>query len=313
MECTRIVSFEGSEAEDVGQVGGKGANLAVLSRAGLPVPPDSWSRRRPIWRRWTWVGCARHSWLRSRRSTRPTPTPSRMRPRRWGFRGQGRRAAWLRDELLAAYHGLGRDVPVAVRSSATAEDAAGTSFAGMHETVTNVVGDVALVAAVVACWRSLYTERALAYRRARSLDEEPVLAVVVQKMVPSERSGSSLPSTPQREIGATWSSRAPWPGEVVVGGESSRTPTWSARNPSSCSAFGWAPRSQSGERSGGAMSSSSWTPRTLDVASSPTTRCSTSLASGSKSSRVTAAPRTLSGLYRPMASSSWSSPGPSRR
>ncbi len=63
------------------------------------------------------------------------------------------------DAVLAAYHRLGVEVPVAVRSSATAEDTAGTSFAGMHETFANVVGDAALLERLVDCWSSLYGER----------------------------------------------------------------------------------------------------------------------------------------------------------
>ena len=104
--------------------------------------------------------------------------------------------------MLAAYHRLGVDVPVAVRSSATAEDTAGTSFAGMHETFTNVVGDDALLERLVDCWASLYGERVIAYRAGQGLTEEPALAVVVQKMVASERAGvlfTADPSTGDRD------------------------------------------------------------------------------------------------------------------
>jgi pyruvate,water dikinase len=221
MECTRIVSFEGSEAEDVGQVGGKGANLAVLSRAGLPVPPGFVVTAQAYLEAMD-LGGVREALLATFKAV-DASDPDALQDAAATLGDFVARAGvprGLRDELLAAYHGLGPDVPVAVRSSATAEDAAGTSFAGMHETVTNVVGDVALVAAVVACWRSLYTERALAYRRARSLDEEPVLAVVVQKMVPSERSGVLFtvdPSTGDRSHLVI--EGAMGLGEVVVGGE----------------------------------------------------------------------------------------------
>ena len=73
--------------------------------------------------------------------------------------------------------------PVAVRSSATAEDTAGTSFAGMHETFANVVGDDALLDRLVDCWASLYGERVIAYRASQGLTDEPAIAVVVQRMV----------------------------------------------------------------------------------------------------------------------------------
>ena len=73
----------------------------------------------------------------------------------------------LTEEVSAAYRRLGAASAVAVRSSATAEDTEGTSFAGMHETYANVVGEAALVERLVDCWTSLYGERVIAYRAAR--------------------------------------------------------------------------------------------------------------------------------------------------
>lgn len=221
MEHTRIVGFEGPGAEDVTQVGGKGANLAVLTRAGLPVPPgfvitaqayleamDEGGVREDLQTAFRAVDASDPDGLQQAAATlRDLVAKAGVPP-------------MLHDELLAAYHRLGAGLSVAVRSSATAEDAAGTSFAGMHETVTNVVGDEALVAAVVACWRSLYTERVIAYRRARHLDEEPALAVVVQQMVPAERAGVLFtvdPSTGDRDHLVI--EGALGLGEVVVGGE----------------------------------------------------------------------------------------------
>jgi pyruvate,water dikinase len=90
----------------------------------------------------------------------------------------------LRRAILDAYHGIGGGL-VAVRSSATAEDTAGTSFAGMNQTFTNVDGDDALVERVVACWESLFGERVLSYRATQGVAEEAAIAVVVQRMVDS--------------------------------------------------------------------------------------------------------------------------------
>ncbi len=92
-------------------------------------------------------------------------------------------------ELREAYRKLGPNVVVAVRSSGTMEDTAGTSFAGMNATVTNVKGEHQLLEAVHTCWASLYGERVLSYRIAQEIAEEPTLAVIVQAMIPSERSG----------------------------------------------------------------------------------------------------------------------------
>ena len=124
------------------------------------------------------------------------------------------------EQVLDAYHQLGVDVPVAVRSSATAEDTAGTSFAGMHETFANVIGDAAVIERLVDCWASLYGERVISYRASKAMTAEPVIAVVVQRLVDAERAGvmfSADPSTGDRSrivIEGAFGL-----GEVVVGGE----------------------------------------------------------------------------------------------
>src|SRR5690606_1875370 len=125
-----------------------------------------------------------------------------------------------RDAILAAYHRLGEDVPVAVRSSATAEDTAGTSFAGMHETFANVVGDDAVLARVVDCWASLYGQRVIAYRASQGLDEEPAIAVVVQQLVESERAGVLFTADPSTGDTTRVVIEAAFGlGEVVVSGQ----------------------------------------------------------------------------------------------
>jgi pyruvate,water dikinase len=70
--------------------------------------------------------------------------------------------------LAQAYGRLGA-AAVAVRSSATSEDTGSTSFAGMHETFTNVVGEAALLERLVDCWVSAYGARVLAYRKAEGM------------------------------------------------------------------------------------------------------------------------------------------------
>ena len=93
----------------------------------------------------------------------------------------------IRNEITTAYSRYGK---VAVRSSATAEDLPGTSFAGQQDTFLNVEGEEALLRAVVDCWSSLWTSRAIIYRdRNRIRQDEVSLAVVVESMVQSESSG----------------------------------------------------------------------------------------------------------------------------
>src|SRR5207249_1266713 len=98
--------------------------------------------------------------------------------------------AGVAGALTAAYRALGDDQPVAVRSSATAEDLPFASFAGQQDTYLNVVGADAVLDAVRRCWSSLWTDRAVAYRAANGIDPRTVyLAVVVQRMVDSALAG----------------------------------------------------------------------------------------------------------------------------
>jgi len=90
-----------------------------------------------------------------------------------------------------------RPVPVAVRSSATAEDLPGASFAGQQETYLNVLGETALLKKIQDCWASLFTERAIYYRHHQGFDDFKVgLAAVVQRMVQSEKSGIAFSIDP---------------------------------------------------------------------------------------------------------------------
>jgi pyruvate,water dikinase len=92
--------------------------------------------------------------------------------------------------VVAGYAQLGANVPVAVRSSATAEDLPFASFAGQQDTYLNVVGATAVLAAVRRCWASLWTDRAVAYRATQRIDPHTVrLAVVIQKMVDAALAG----------------------------------------------------------------------------------------------------------------------------
>jgi pyruvate,water dikinase len=102
----------------------------------------------------------------------------------------------ITEQVLAAYHHLDDD-PVAVRSSATAEDLAEAAFAGQQETFLNVIGDNALLEAVRACWMSLWSERAILYRARQKMDQTIVkLAVVVQKMIPADVAGVMFTANP---------------------------------------------------------------------------------------------------------------------
>lgn len=188
--------FDELSIHDIPQAGGKGANLGELTRAGIAVPPgfviaaDAYLAAMD-------EGGVRTELLTIERDV-PGDDAGVVEAAADRLQSLVRKAAVpdrLRADILAAYTRLGSG-PVAVRSSATAEDTAGTSFAGMNATFTNVQGDEALVAAVVDCWASLYGTRVVSYRRARGLIDEPAIAVIVQQMVASERSGVMFTADP---------------------------------------------------------------------------------------------------------------------
>ena len=100
------------------------------------------------------------------------------------------------DEVLKAYRQQDGG-PVAVRSSATAEDLPEAAFAGQQETFLNVIGEQALLDSIRACWASLWSERAILYRAHQNVDQVFVkLAVVVQKMVPADVAGVMFTANP---------------------------------------------------------------------------------------------------------------------
>ena len=115
--------------------------------------------------------------------------------------GNARARARLRELVAASYADLAQRVGeaeprVAVRSSAIGEDAGDSSFAGQHETVLDVGGVDAIVDALLACWRSVASERAMAYRRERGIAASPRTAVLVQLMVPADASAIAFSADP---------------------------------------------------------------------------------------------------------------------
>ncbi|MEL7565641.1 MAG: phosphoenolpyruvate synthase [Dehalobacterium sp.] len=101
------------------------------------------------------------------------------------------------EEIIEAQSRHGESFPYAVRSSATAEDLPGASFAGQQDTFLNVSGLKNICRAIVKCWASLFNERAVAYRIKNGFPHDKVtIAVVVQKMVDSEVSGVMFTADP---------------------------------------------------------------------------------------------------------------------
>src|SRR5215831_7596834 len=166
-------------ASDVAIAGGKGANLGELTCAGFPVPDGF------VLTTAAYAVAARAAGVDPRD---PAAAAERLRT----APVPGAIAATARD----AYAALGGG-PVAVRSSATAEDLPGASFAGQQDTILNVTGEEALLDAVRRCWASLWNERAVAYRAANGIDDTTLaLAVVVQRMVDATVAGVLFTANP---------------------------------------------------------------------------------------------------------------------
>ncbi|MFF0988316.1 PEP/pyruvate-binding domain-containing protein [Kocuria nitroreducens] len=189
--------------------GGKAARLGAMLAAGLPVPPGFCVTTRAYRR------AAADAGLDRLLATPGTP-PSRLRAALEAVPVP----ADVADAVRAAYADLGRAHPVAVRSSATAEDSPEASSAGQQDTYLNVVGEEAVLDAVRRCWASLWTDRAVAYRQDHGVEESALgLAVVVQSMVAAEVSGvlfTADPLTGRR--GRSVVDAAPGLGEALVGG-----------------------------------------------------------------------------------------------
>jgi pyruvate,water dikinase len=184
-------------AEWTALAGGKGANLARLAQAGLPVP-DGFILTTQAYRDFVAVNQLEEDILAA------LPVDASLNPDALEESSQKIRALFaagqmppaLEADLHFAYAALGTP-PVAVRSSATAEDTLEFSFAGQQDTYLNIIDDAALRTAVMDCWSSLWTARAIGYRTHNGIPHAGLaLAVVVQRMVPSEVSGVLFTANP---------------------------------------------------------------------------------------------------------------------
>jgi len=173
--ATLTLDFTHIDGTMLATVGGKAANLGELTGAGLPVPPGFCVTTEAY-----------------RRVAAGVPL-DRVREALLGVEIP----ADMAEEIRAGYLELGADAPVAVRSSATAEDLPFASFAGQQDTYLNIVGADAVLDAVRRCWASLWTDRAVAYRDSNGIDHNTVeLAVVVQLMVDAEVAGVLFTANP---------------------------------------------------------------------------------------------------------------------
>ncbi len=228
-----VVWFKDLSKDSIDIAGGKGANLGEMANIGLPVPPGFAVTAQTYKEYLEKTGLGKKidvllkglnvedndklqsAAKRIQELIIATPIPEEM-------------AEEIKDsyELLGAGKGAhtlveSEDIFVAVRSSATAEDLPEASFAGQQATLLNVRGKENVVNAVLACWASLFTARAIYYRVKNKFEHSKVLiSAIVQKMVNSDKSGIMFtvnPSTNNRDeivIEAIYGL-----GEMIVGGE----------------------------------------------------------------------------------------------
>jgi pyruvate,water dikinase len=195
-------------AQQLPAVGGKAANLGELIRGGFPVPPG-FCLTTAAYQQVAADALDVDGWdpdslgERARSAVLASPIP-----------------ADVAEAVARAYRALGDDVPVAVRSSATAEDLPWASFAGQQDTFLNVVGAPAVLDAVRRCWASLWTDRAVSYRTTNGIDHTTVrLAVVVQQMIEAHVAGVLFTADPVTGHRAhTVLDASPGLGEAVVSG-----------------------------------------------------------------------------------------------
>ncbi len=213
-----VLRFDEISARDVPQVGGKNASLGEMFRElaaeGIAVPPG-FATTAAAFRSFVEANAlgpvidreiaAMHAGTRTLRAA-----------------GDAIRAAFhagslpddLRAAVAASYAELAAlagvtSLPVAVRSSATAEDLPHASFTGQQETFLNIVGTEALLEACVRCFASLYTDRAIAYREANGFEHRQVaLSIGVQQMVRSDAGSAGVMFTLETESG--------FPGAILI-------------------------------------------------------------------------------------------------
>jgi phosphohistidine swiveling domain-containing protein len=206
-------------------VGGKAANLGELITAGLPVP-DGFCLTTEAYKEAT--ATVHDGVLRQlgdlQKALQGTANQATELA---AMAGRAREAICgtpvppnITAAVEQAYLALGQETPVAVRSSATAEDLPFASFAGQQDTYLNIIGTDAVLEAVRNCWASLWTDRAVAYRAALGIaPREVALAVVIQRMVDAAAAGvmfTANPLTGRRREAVI--DAAPGLGEAVVSG-----------------------------------------------------------------------------------------------
>lgn len=219
-----VLPFREIDKHDTEIVGGKGANLGEMARSGFPVP-DGFVVTVSAYEKFLKDNNLEEN-IYSILNKTNTQNPEELKnasEKTQKLVKQSKIPDDVKKEIITSYRkltGIFSKIYVAARSSATAEDMPGTSFAGQQATYLNIRGEANLMQAVKDCWASLYTPRSIFYRVENKITHENVkIAVVVQKMIRSDASGvmfSIDPVTSDKDriiIEAVWGL-----GEMIVQG-----------------------------------------------------------------------------------------------
>jgi len=217
-----LISLGEDDSTDIAVVGGKGASLGKLVKAGFPVPSGFVVTTR-----------AYEEFLQANNLEVMIGTIL-GRLDYDNLDELEKETAKIRDliftsrlpddliqDIIQTYKKLGEEmIYVAIRSSATAEDLAGSSFAGQYETYLDVRGEQALLDAVKRCWASMWTARVVIYRHNKGFDHSSIgIGIVIQKMIEPDVAGVMFVGNPMNAradeivINASWGL-----GEAIVSG-----------------------------------------------------------------------------------------------
>jgi pyruvate, water dikinase len=224
---TNVVTFDSLTDDLAPVVGGKCASLGTMSQAGLPVPPG-FAVTTSVYAEAKKLSGTRDQIvdliagidLDDNAQLANVAAKTRAIVGSWPVPSVAEAEIRAQYAALCAHCGV-EDIPVAVRSSATAEDSPDASFAGEHDTYLWVRGADAVLDRIRACWASLYTDRAIAYREEMGYHHDDVdMSVAVQKMVHPRAAGVAFTLDPSNGDKSGICIDAAWGfGEGVVSGD----------------------------------------------------------------------------------------------
>lgn len=216
-EHSLVLGLRESGSFPIETVGGKAKNLGIMLHNGLPVP-DGFVVTTSLYRE-TIRGTEVENFIRRLEETEEAKSLDHLCQKIRDTIGEAVLPEHAVSQIRLLLGDFPQDASFAVRSSATVEDLEDASFAGQQDTYLNVVGVDSILEAITACWASLWSFRAVCYRRSFGFTGPVALAVVVQKMIDSKNSGvmfTSDPTTGSRSL--TLINASPGLGESIVSG-----------------------------------------------------------------------------------------------